>query len=493
MELKQLKLNIAMFLLLIPLFSAYLLFENDEDKQNACLTYMKRTFDSLAGGGYLNDRACYSLPQTFGLILYSESKKATTKILPLIEQRPDNLYKTLIDSFHEDLTISKVLIAKDPSNPVAYRAIFPIGKSVYKYVFDSVMEFSHNGDLWIVATDDDKEEIFIMIAKPDFKRHVLPTKACQLKSLFMRAYPFDTSVFLPSADYASGTCWEAQEESKQIARLYKRLSVLKPKDLVKKIARLEKIVRDSSYNSQIYDSIFKLTCQLDSIWYGRTDSVFKHSERYRKLLKKAAYGALKEGYSCQDLNKWIAKFVSPKLALSVARRYKVIDGCLNNAYHNHIVQIYQLACQAKNYHLFLKALYPSHENNPYVTLYDALAIPGKPINVRIIEHIMNAKSVEFILGSCLAIDTIHGTSICHLRNTAQSIIISKHTSTFLQELTHLLQNDSIDPYNASLITSILLHYKQLSKFFNKNIMIPFDPLSNTPSEIKNFFTETFKD
>ncbi len=491
MKLKLMKLHIAMFLTLMPLFSAYFILENSENKRNSCLNYMKQTFDSLAEG-YRSVRTCYSLPQTFGLLLYGKSRKITDEVLSIIALKPDNLYETLIDSFHKDLTIHKVLIAKDPNNYVSYRAIFPMGKSVYKYVFDSVTELSHNGDMWIIATDREKEEIFIMITKPDFKRYVLPTRACQFKSLFMRTYPFDTTVFFPSADYVSGTCWEAQQESKHIAKLYKRLSVLKPKDLVEKIERLEKIARDSSYSSPIYDSIFKLDKQLDSIWYERIDSAFKHSERYRKLLEKAAYGALKKGYSCEDLNKWIAEFISPQLALTIARRYKVIDGCLDNAYHNHIVQIYQLACQAKNYYVFLKALYPSYSENLYVTLYDEFVLPDKPTNMQIIERIMDTKSTEFIVGSCLAIGTPNGTSICHFGNIAQSIIISNYTNIFLQELIHLLQSDSIDPYNASLITSLLLCYDQLSKLFDKKSTYTLKPQAVIPTEIKYLFDANFK-
>jgi len=356
------------------------------------------------------------------------------------------------------------------------------------------VEFSHNGDLWIVATDDDKEEIFIMITNSDFKRYVLPTKACQFKSLFMRTYPFDTSVFLPSADYVSGTCWEAQQESKQIARLYKRLSVLKPKNLVKKIARLEKIARDSSYSSPIYDSIFKLSYQLDSIWYKRVDSVFKHSERYRKLLEKAAYDALNKGYSCKDLNNWTAEFISPELALSIARSYKVYGFCsMDDSPLRHLSQISWLACQSGNYGVFLKSFYLLFNDYAYRLADASYAWAGRFLNMQIIEEVMEDKGVAFIIGSCLAIDTVKGYSMCNYRRVGQAIKNSTYKNYLLSDLTTLLQNDSLDPYNASLILFSLLWYKRYFSPLDTTYVDTLKIGEIVPLSVEGLFKNIIKD
>ena len=487
------KLYISTFLLLILLSFAYLTPENSTSTPRSCLDNMKQIFDSLAKG-YANTKNCYSLPQTFGLLLHITSIEATEKALSIIAQKPNKLYETLIDSLSKNLTIHKVLIAKGPGDNGSYRAIFPKDKSVYKCVFDSVSEFQHNGELWIIATERNDEEAFIMITKSEFKRYVLPVKTCQFKSLFMRTYPFDTSVFSPSADYISGTCWEARAKSKHINRLYKHLLVLKPKNIVKRIRKLEKIAHDSSFSSPIYDSIFQLIQYLDSVLYIRIDSAFKYSERYRKLLEKAAHDAIEKGYSCEDLNKWIAKFISPQMALAIARKYKVYGFCsMDNSPLRHLSQVSWLACESGNYGVFLKSFYLLFNDYVYRFADASYAWSRRTLPIQTIEQLMGDRSVAFLIGSCLAIDTIKGYSTCNYRRIGQAIKNSAYEGYLLNSFTALLQDDSLDPYNASLIMFSLLWYKNYFRHFDSSYVDTLNIGKIIPPSIEGIFKDLISD
>lgn len=250
-------------------------------------------------------------------------------------------------------------------------------------------------------------------------------------------------------------------------------------DYVNTKARKPKYTNDNSWK-KILDWE---TTKMDTV------DTFAHETKFKRLLKDAVDDVLKNGNSNDELEAYITRYYSKKIALNLKRSRRVIGRCsMDDSPRIHAQNIAILSAEALEWDIFLRA-HLNIMNDRFERASDgSYAFARRKTYIKELER-LDLNITDLILGISLRFENTEDNHYYgSIRRIGRALSESAYKDIVRNELLCMIQDDSLDAYNRVLMYYLFRNYNYYLKDKDeqsKNKEKLLDAVANMPAYLSN--------
>jgi hypothetical protein len=203
---------------------------------------------------------------------------------------------------------------------------------------------------------------------------------------------------------------------------------------------------------------------------ARLDSEMKIFPQLRNWLVDGMEDALKNSNSCEELEFYVARYISAEVALKLKRDRKVYGTCSQDSRpRNHAVGICLLSAETSQWDIFLRS-HLDIMNDRFERASDgSYAWAQRETYIRELEE-LDVNAIELLLGTCLSVDNVSDNHYWgSISRVGRALAEAQDTQALETRLLMMINDPNLDPLNRLRMAYLFAHYsynlndKQLSK------------------------------
>lgn len=189
------------------------------------------------------------------------------------------------------------------------------------------------------------------------------------------------------------------------------------------------------------------------------DSLFTHEPQFLKLLTASYEEVLAKGGSNNELEEYVARYLSPDKALALKRNRIVVGGCSQDQSPRiHAMNIAILSAETINWEIFLRA-HLNILNDNFSRVSDAsYAWADRQTYIRELEE-LDISISDLLIGISLRIDNPSGNHYYgHVGRIGRALSETKYANEIENQITDMIIDPSLDDYNRILMYYLMKNY-----------------------------------
>lgn len=288
----------------------------------------------------------------------------------------------------------------------------------------------------------DSESIRAFYFVEDFSQQPLPEKYARMIQYSDCMVDTATQVFFEGAD--ENSVWLSDEKNTAPAKF---------------MAYIHKSTNKPEYDENDSEKFWENLQAWDSLRITRIDSLRKIDLQFDNLLKEAVKEALETGSSDDEFEAYVELYYSPKTALELKRKRRVVGGCSQDDRPRvHALNIAKLSAETTSWELFLRA-HLDIMNDRFDRVSDgSYAWAGRKTYIRELE-VLDINVPDLLLGISLRIENPSNNHYYgSIGRIGRALTESEKASEIEAKILEMISDQELDDYNRILMYYLFLTY-----------------------------------
>lgn len=234
---------------------------------------------------------------------------------------------------------------------------------------------------------------------------------------------------------------------------------------------LEKPVFKGKYSAKKYDKFEQEYSKWLVLKDQKTDSLKAHDSTFTLLLNAAVLQAISEGGSDDEFEEYVARYYSPKTALELKRKRRVVGNCSrDNRPREHALNIAKLSAESVSWEIFLRAHLDIMNDNFERVSDGSYAWQGRKTYIKELE-ILDINVLDLLLGISLRIKNASTNHyIGSIGRIGRALAESAYSDELERRLLNAISDSELDDFNRLIFYYLFKNYNYNLADQNKQLI-----------------------